>query len=120
MLGKAAPLQIRIIVDVLAAITALSLGLAGWGLYDRFNDTDERRAVQTAINARMLERDKEVELRFAAADRRQREVIRAVLCLAQATVLADEDRTEQDKRESVVFYSRALESIDMRPCGARE
>lgn len=111
MIGKAAPRHIRILVDALAIITALALIVAGYALYERFTQTNERRIQQAELNERLRERDAEMERRFREADERQLEAIRTILCLA---------RERADSASADAFYDEALRSVRARPCNSKE
>lgn len=104
MLGTGAPLRLRILVDVLAAVTFLSLATAGWALWDRFQLTDSRRSHQTELNQR-----------FAEADMRQVATLRTLLCFARGAALRRAD-TIGEAEQAQLFYDEALRRIHAKPC----
>ncbi len=52
MLGNTVNRRTRILTDLLALIAAVALCVAGWAFYDRFHDTNKRRAELAAIDRR--------------------------------------------------------------------
>ena len=52
MLGPSASRRTRIAVDILALVSAVAIILAGWALFDRFQQTNERRRDLAAIDHR--------------------------------------------------------------------
>lgn len=85
---------------------------ASFALYDRFTQTNARRAEQARINARLDATTK----RNAAANRRQDEALRQILCLGRSTVLASDQATREQKQTATDFYDQALKLIKVPPC----
>jgi len=90
---------------VFAVIISMALTGGGFALYDRFEETNYRRAAQQEVNRQLQE-----------ADRRQIGAMRTVLCLARAEVLMRDDFTADERKRAIDFYDRALVKIHALPC----
>ncbi len=104
MLGSSAPLKLRVLVDVFAAITFFALTAAGWALWDRFQTSDFRRENQMELNQR-----------FKDADQRQVATLRTLLCFARGEALRRADSLSEAERAQL-FYDEALRRIRAKPC----
>lgn len=87
----------RIAIGMSLALVAMSLTLAGWALYDRFSETNTRRAAQQRVN------------------NENRETWRKVLCFARDEVVKSPAPAAQ-KAQAVKFYKDALKLVGARPC----
>jgi hypothetical protein len=72
---RKASLTVRIVAG-LALLVSVSLGLSGWALYDRFDQTNSRRLEQQALNHRLqhLALDYCLEIEALKTARRERAV----------------------------------------------
>jgi hypothetical protein len=91
MVGDTEPKRFRLVIDLLALLTAISLCLSAWLFYERI--TTSRAAQASTISA-----------------------IRTVLCFAQGEVESDPTVTPQQKERAIRFYTEALKKVHALPC----
>lgn len=85
--------RFRLVFNILAVASALALILAGWALYDRFQQTNQFRAAQA-------------------------HVWHAVICSIEVAVVKSPHLPEAKKRQSLRFYDRLLvQDVNAPPCG---
>lgn len=87
----------------------VSMAAAAGGLYDRFQQTNERRSTQRHVNERL-----------DASDHRQTKVLRKLLCLSQAVTLTSPDMTPAQKARALRFFRDALSLIHADSCPTQQ